>query len=357
MASFLIGTQQRLRAAGDISVDAAIDGAISVSTHGDNRRAIFVPKALITGIGGFVGAYLTEHLHGLSYAVAGIDCGETCGLTGVAYHKLDILEAAGLTDLVASFAPKEVYHLAGISYLPDADASPMHAVRVNIMGTVSLLEAVRRSSPRARVLLVGSSKEYDNTIPHGPTSEDIRPKPTEFYGVSKFAAELLGLQYWRQFGMDVRISRSFNHTGPGQSPRFVCSDWARQIAEITLGRREPVVQVGNLDAEIDFTDVRDVVRAYRAILVKGGPGEVYNVCSGRAVSLRFILGYLTAKAGCPVKVASVEHKVRGHQTSPRLVGSSAKLSAVSQWRPEIPIEKTLDDIFDYWVHELTSKSK
>jgi GDP-4-dehydro-6-deoxy-D-mannose reductase len=167
---------------------------------------------------------------------------------------------------------------------------------------------------------------------------------------------MLGLQYWRQFGMDVRVSRSFNHTGPGQSHKFVCPDWARQVAEIALGRKEPVVHVGDLDAEIDFTDVRDVVRAYRAILEKGNPGEVYNVCSGRAVSLRFILDHLTSKIGCPVKIARAEQKLRAHRTSPRLVGSNAKLTAVTQWRPEIPIEKTLDDIYDYWLRELTTKS-
>jgi GDP-4-dehydro-6-deoxy-D-mannose reductase len=345
-----------LPAVGDISVDAAIDGAISVFTHGDNRRATFVLKALITGIGGFVGAYLTEHLHGLGYAVAGVDRGDSCGLTGVAYQKLDLLETAELTDLVASFAPEEVYHLAGISYLPEADASPMDALQVNIMGAVSLLEAVRRGTPKARVLLVGSSKEYDNTVSREQISEETHPRPSDFYGISKYADEMLGLQYWRQFGMDVRVSRSFNHTGPGQPSRFVCPDWARQVVEIILGRKDPVVQVGNLDAEIDFTDVRDVVRAYQAILEKGSPGEVYNVCSGRAVSLRFVLGYLTAKVGCPVKVVSAEQRLRAHQTSPRLVGSNAKLMAISEWRPQIPLERTLDDIYDYWVRELTPKS-
>jgi len=340
----------------DISIDAAIKGPISVSMYDSHRQRPFMPKALITGINGFVGSYLAEHLHSLDYEVAGVDRGDICGLAGVSYHGLDILDTTALTDLLASFVPDEVYHLAGISYLPEADASLVLALRINIMGTISLLEGARHGSPKARVLLVGSSKEYDNTVSCESISEETHPGPTDFYGVSKYAGELLGRQYWRQYGLDVRVSRSFNHTGPGQPPKFVCPDWARQTAEIARGRRKAVIEVGNLDAEVDFTDVRDVVRAYRAILEKGGPGEVYNVCSGRAVPLRFILDYLTAKAGHAVSIITAEQKLRAHKTSPRLVGSHAKLTAASQMRPEIPIEKTLDGIYDYWMRELTTKS-
>jgi GDP-4-dehydro-6-deoxy-D-mannose reductase len=315
-----------------------------------------MPRALITGINGFVGAHLVEHLCGLGYEIGGVDRGDACGLAGVAYHRIDILDTDALIEFFKRFRPDEVYHLAGISFLPEADASPVQALRINIIGTISLLDGARHGSPKARVALVGSSKEYDNTVSCESISEDTQPNPTDFYGVSKYAGELLGRQYWRQYGLDVRLSRSFNHTGPGQPPKFVCPDWARQAAEIALGRGEPVIRVGNLDAEIDFTDVRDVVRAYRAILEKGSPGEVYNVCRGRAVPLRFILDYLTAKAGRPVSIITAEEKLRTHKTSPRLVGDHAKLTAVSQWRPEIPIEKTLDDIYDYWMRELTTKS-
>jgi GDP-4-dehydro-6-deoxy-D-mannose reductase len=309
-------------------------------------------RSLITGVSGFVGYYCTELLCSTDREVFGIDRWEECRLDTIRYYQIDITDAGALTKLLQEIEPDEVYHLAAISYLPDADASPRVALDINIMGTVALLDAVNTVCPQARVLLVGSSKEYDNTKTFEAIDEHVEPNPTNFYGISKYAMELIGIQYVRQYGLDIRISRSFNHTGPGQSPRFVCSDWARQVAEIVAKKADPVIKVGDLNAEIDFSDVRDVVEAYRALVEKGKKGETYNVCSGTAVSLRFILDHLIAKSPVPIEVETAHRKIRGHATSPRLIGNNSKLVSHTGWKPSIPLTRTLDDLFEYWIKQV-----
>lgn len=313
-------------------------------------------SALITGINGFVGPYLTVQLAQRGFTVHGVDRWPSCSIRDVRYRALNILDATAMAAAMSEARPEEVYHLAGVSYLPDADASPSLALSINVMGAVSVLDAVKNTSPHARLLLIGSSKEYDNTGMSDSIAESTQPAPTDFYGVSKYAAELIGRQYGRQFGLDVRFTRSFNHTGVGQPPKFVCSDWAKQAAEIALDKKEPAITVGSLDAEIDFSDVRDIVSAYSAILEKGVPGEAYNVCSGRAVSLRYILDHLIARTGRLVDVQSVQKKVRSHTTSPRLVGDNRKLAEHTGWKPLIPLEQTLDELFDHWKAELSKSS-
>ena len=155
----------------------------------------------------------------------------------------------------------------------------------------------------------------------------------------------------------MRCTRSFNHTGPGQSPRFVCSDWARQVAAISRGIADPVITVGDLSATIDFSDVRDVVDAYRLILERGKPGEVYNVCSGNGVDLSWILGYLCDKAPVPVVVKHADGKLRAHKSSVKMIGSHEKLTGHTGWRPAIPLQRTLDELFAWWVEELGRESR
>lgn len=312
-------------------------------------------KAFITGVNGFVGGYLVKYLSSQGYQIAAVDQSLDCAFPEVAYSQVSILDTQSLVKSIAQIMPDEVYHLAAISYLPDADTSPGFALQTNIIGTVSLLDAVRTTSPAARVLLIGSSKEYDTSLSSQAIEETTQPNPTSFYGLSKYAAELVGQQYARQFGLDVRGTRSFNHTGPGQTAKYVCSDWARQVAEISLGLREPSMTVGDLRAEIDFSDVRDVVRAYHAILAGGVKGEVYNVCSGRCVALKFVLDYLTAKAPQPVTIVSTEGKLRAHRTSVMLAGSKEKLCRRTGWMPFYSLEQTLDDVFGYWLEELKNR--
>jgi GDP-4-dehydro-6-deoxy-D-mannose reductase len=305
-------------------------------------------RAFVTGVAGFAGQHLARHLDSLGYRVAGIDTAAGCGVPSVAYTQGSILDSAALGD----GGWDEVYHLAGVSYLPDADESPEAAYRVNVLGTLSLLDRVRACCPGAKTLLVGSCKEYSSSKISGLVDESGQPNPESFYGITKYAAELTGIRYARQYGLDIRFTRSFNHTGPGQTPRFVCSEWAKRVAEIALGRCEPAMDVGDLSAEIDFSDVRDVVRAYQAIIDKGRAGEIYNVCSGRGASLRWVLNHLCAKSPRPIEISVAGEKMREHVTNPRLIGDNAKLSSHTGWAPRIPLERTLDDLYDSWVGEL-----
>lgn len=306
-------------------------------------------RAFVTGVGGFVGGHLCADLLAQGYEVSGGDVLADWAHGSVDYYTLDILDVAELVRIIGDARPDEIYHLAGVSYPPDADASPRRSLDINIMGCVSLLDAVRQVSPDAVTLVVGSSKIYDGSSVSGAVREDTGIGPTSFYGISKLAAEMIGHQFVRQMGIDVRFTRSFNHTGPGQSPRFVCSDWARQVARIQAGLDEPALKVGDLSVEIDFTDVRDVVTAYQAIVRSGARDGVYNVCTGRTVPLRQVLDYLCGKTERRITVQSDEARTRGHATNRSLTGDNSQLVKDTGWKPKIALEKTLDDLFEFWL--------
>ncbi len=313
-------------------------------------------KTLITGITGFVGKWLSEYLISKNLEVYGVDRWAQCPYEGVNYEQIDILNTSLLGKYLHSVQPDTVYHLAAISFLPEADLSPGHALQINIMGTVSILDALKQYSPSAKILLVGSSKEYSDDINSEQVSETVHPSPTNFYGISKYAAELIGQQYHRQYGLDVRCTRSFNHTGPAQSPRFVCSDWAKQVASIELGLTNATISVGNLDSVIDFTDVRDVVAAYYSILENGVGGRVYNVCSGKGISLQWILNSLISKSTKEIAIKYDEKKLRSHKTNTIMLGDNSLLRNETGWQALIPFEKTLDDLYDYWLEDLQKES-
>ena len=318
----------------------------STMTHATPQRA------LITGSNGFVGRWLSDYLHSKHYEVHGIDLQERSSHHLLSYYHIDILDTGKIATLIADLKPGMIFHLAGISYLPDANHSPRQSIDNNISGTMVLCDAVKTYSPFSRLLLIGSAREYSDSILSDGITEDMPPQPTNFYGISKYAAELIGLQYSRQFGIDVRCTRSFNHTGPGQSPRFVCSDWAHQVAKISLGLAEPFVTVGDLNATIDFSDVRDVVHAYYLILEKGKTGAIYNVCSGNGVDLSWILGYLCDKAPIPVAVQHIDGKNREHKSNVKMIGSHRTLTGHTGWQPEIPLQRTLDELYAWWMGEL-----
>jgi len=310
-------------------------------------------KAFITGCTGFVGKFLAEHLISQGWSVCGLDRWSAFDYPQITYFEGDILDTGTLREIFASVKPQAIFHLAAISFLPDADFSPRHALDINIMGSASVLDAARQACSSSKVLLVGSSKQYGDKIVNHSITEELPCNPTNFYGVSKYMAELVGLQFVRQYGLDVRFTRSFNHTGPGQTPQFVCSDWAKQVAAIALNKSAPRIQVGDLSPTIDFSDVRDVVRAYAAILENGRKGEVYNVCSNKGVALDSILSYLIKKCNTPIAVEHDPSRIRTHKTSIKITGDHSKLTRDTGWNPSIPIEKTLDDIFQYWTTHLS----
>jgi len=312
---------------------------------------------LITGCNGFVGGWLVKLLHSKGFIVHGIDIQPAPSSGDIFYHSIDILDSDAVSRLVTDLVPGMIFNLAGVSYLPDADRSPRKSIECNLSGAMVLLDAVKNCSPSSRLLLVGSSKEYGESICSVSVNEETTPQPANFYGISKYACELTGLQYAGQFGIDVRCVRSFNHTGPGQSDRFVCSDWARQAAAIALGEAEPVITVGDIDLTMDFSDVRDVVEAYLLVLEKGTRAEVYNVCSGKGVELSWILAYLSNKSSGPVTVQHLNDKKRAHKSGARLTGNHDKLTLHTGWQPTIPLEQTLDELFDWWLHALAAQQK
>jgi GDP-4-dehydro-6-deoxy-D-mannose reductase len=309
--------------------------------------------ALITGINGFVGKHLAEHLLAHGRIVHGIDVQDATAISGVGYACVNICDVDAMQKLVAAVNPDELYHLAAVSSPSGFHRTPYSSFQINIMGTIAVFESMRIAVPHAVLLVIGSAKQYQAYGEEMPLRETSIQNPASFYGISKYTAEILGRYYVKEYALDIRFSRSFNHTGPGQSSDFVVSDWSRQIAGIQLGKHAPELDVGDISAAIDFTDVRDVVRAYRMILENGSKGESYNVCSGKAVPLEYILNYLKKKCSVPVAI-KIQARKAAKSMAPGIsvVGDAEKICTSIGWKPELPIEKTLDDTCAWWVENL-----
>lgn len=291
-------------------------------------------QALITGASGFVGPHLTEHLEASGDAVTGTDLG----------NGPNLLDHAGWQDFVADIAPDVIYHLAGWSDVGSSWKSPVDAFRVNAEGTLAVLEAARRNRV-ARVVVVSSADVYGIASPASlPLTEDAPVQPRSPYGASKEAAEAIARQYSRGWGCDVVIVRPFNHIGPGQTPNFVAPSIAAKIATAEAAGGGLVTH-GDLSPERDFTDVRDVVRAYRLIATAGRAGATYNVCTGRAVAMSTILETLIGHATVPISTKPDPTLVRPVDL-PVLRGDHTALTADTGWEPSIPLADTLLDVLE-----------
>ncbi len=314
-------------------------------------------KALVTGAEGFVGRHLVRHLLEEGDETAATVFDEARPLDERVWTTpCDVRDRDALESVINEFRPQAIYHLAALSYVPDALADPLPTHEVNALGTLNLLEAAARTCPACRVLYVGTSEVYGPRPPEMmPLVEETPPGPNNPYSKSKLAAEKYCADARRLLGLDVVVARPFNHTGPGQDERFVCSSFARQSAEISLGLREPVVEVGNLEARRDFSDVRDVARAYRLLVIGGATGgaaaSVYNICSGKAVAIETILEKLLARAGKEVELRCDPARMRPVDT-PLYYGSHAKIEKAVGWRPEIDLDRTLGDLFNWWREKL-----
>lgn len=323
-------------------------------------------RALITGATGFVGGHLAEHLMdqgdepvALSN-VAGWP-GPTAHLQGrVSLHTLDIGDehaTTALADLLAAERPKAIYHLAAQANPSASLADPRPTWALNLGGTLNLLEAVRRANleERPRVVLVGSGVSYGNPAPeHLPVSESCPLRPNNPYAASKAAADLLGIQHHLSHGTHTLMARPFNHAGPRQADIYALSSFARQVAEVELGQR-PRIEVGNLNVTRDYTDVRDIVRAYRLLVEHGHPGEVYNIGSGRDVPLAEMLKILQSLARVPVEVFVDPARLRPVD-QPLLLADSSKLRSHTSWQPTFSLEQTLSDMLDDWRARLSADS-
>jgi GDP-4-dehydro-6-deoxy-D-mannose reductase len=309
---------------------------------------------LITGIAGFVGGHLVEFLRAEhpEVGVAGlIRPGHEIpgGLReGVRLMEADLEDPVAVEAAVSALRPQRIVHLAGQSSVHESWANPAATLRTNVIGLLNVFEAVHRRRLAPRVLVVGSAEEYgavDAGAP--PLTEDAPLRPLSPYAVSKVAQGYLALQYALSRDLPVVRTRTFPHTGPGRGAAFAESSFARQIAEVEAGRRRPLLEVGNLEAVRDFTDVRDVVRAYWALLERGASAEVYNVCSGQGRSIGDILRALLEISGVRADLKVDRERLRPSDL-PSLVGDPAKLRTATGWEPRIPLERTFRDLLDHW---------
>jgi GDP-4-dehydro-6-deoxy-D-mannose reductase len=292
---------------------------------------------LVTGLSGFVGRHLAQHL-------AAVDLADAAGW-------IDVRDAGRVNQAIAALRPQAVVHLAAQSSVPASREDPRQTYEVNFLGTLNLLQALRASHFRGRMLYVGSADIYGAVAPADlPITEDCPPRPLNPYAVSKAAAEALCYQWSRDGDFEIVIARPFNHIGPGQSEQFAVSDFARQAAACRKGRSPARLQVGDIDTTRDFTDVRDIVRAYASLLRDGGNGEIYNVCSGTERSLREVIGELSAICGVEMEIEVVPEKLRPAEQR-RMRGSFAKLRRDTGWEPVIPFSRTLRDTLDYWMQK------
>jgi GDP-4-dehydro-6-deoxy-D-mannose reductase len=268
----------------------------------------------------------------------------------------DLDDVAAVTAALALARPDRIVHLAGQSSVHHSWIDPGATLRTNVMGVVHILEAVRAEGLRPRILVVGSADEYGIVAdPSVPVREDAPLRPVSPYAVSKVAQSLLAREYAAPGGPEVLRTRTFPHTGPGRGEAFAESSFARQIVEVGAGRRPPVLSVGNLDAVRDFTDVRDVVRAYWALLERGAAGEVYNVCSGAGVRVGDVLQRLIALSGVAVEIRQDPGRFRPSDI-PVLVGDPGRLKTATGWAPRLALDRTLSDLLEDWRARVAAQS-
>lgn len=300
-------------------------------------------KALVTGSTGFVGRHLVAHLTAMGDEVSGIDR---------AIDGLDITDARAVGAAIAEISPNVIYHLAGWADVGGSWKAPVEAFRANAEGTLNVLTAATEAGVE-RVVAVSSADVYGIVDPSElPLTEDSPLRPASPYAASKVAADYLGLQAWLGRGLPVLRVRAFNHLGPGQTDKFVAPALASRVARAELEGGE-VLTVGDLSARRDFTDVRDVVRAYRLLAEKGEPGQVYNVCSGVDLAVSDLADQLVAQARVPLRL-EVDPDLLRPVELPVLRGSHQRLTDATGWEPEIPISQTLTDLLEDWRERLAS---
>jgi GDP-4-dehydro-6-deoxy-D-mannose reductase len=296
-------------------------------------------RAYLTGGTGFVGDWLLRHLS---------DAGDTCIAPG---PEIDVTDPALIAADLKAALPDVVYHLAALTHVGQSWLEPAETFRVNAMGTLNLLEAAASCEVPPVVVLVSSAEVYGPAPATETLDEHAELRPVTPYAVSKVAAEFLGLQAFLGRGLRVVRARAFNHVGPGQLDDFVVSALARRMVEAELHNGGDV-QVGNLAASRDFTDVRDVVRAYRLLATNGVAGEAYNVCSGRAISIAALAAQMAGLLSCEVRFVQDPDLFRPVEV-PVLVGDASKLVAATAWQPTIELATTLSDVLTYWRERLS----
>ncbi|HEV7666909.1 MAG TPA: GDP-mannose 4,6-dehydratase [Thermoanaerobaculia bacterium] len=320
-------------------------------------------KALITGITGFAGSHLADYLlaehpdvevFGLNRWRSKMDNIEH--LEGkVTLIEADLRDYTSMRRALEKAQPDYIFHLAAQSFVPSSWIAPNDTFSINAQGQINLFEAVRELGLDPTIQLACSSEQYGLVHPEETPIKETNPlRPLSPYAVSKVAQDYLGYQYFQSYGIKAIRTRGFNHTGPRRGHVFVTSNFCRQVAAIETGRQEPVIRVGNLDAIRDFTDVRDMVRAYWLAVTKAKPGEVYNIATGTGIHIRDMLQMILDRSKVKVNIEIDPDRLRPSDVE-ILIGDSSKFRADTGWEPQIPFEKTLGDLLDYWRDRFAQK--
>lgn len=315
-------------------------------------------RAFITGARGFVGPHLAHFLLENNVEVFGLDHSENAEFDQPLLKRVelihgDVRDVDGMRRILAEIQPDQVYHLAGVTNVAYSFQNPRLTHSVNVDGTLNLLECIRESGQRPRVLLVSSSLVYGslNWKGAGGFTEFSATHPHSPYAASKIICEQMGRHYVEAFGLDIIMARPFNHIGAYQPRGFVCADFAYQIASICAGKAEPVISVGNLAAERDFSDVRDVVRSYWSLAQHGQAGEIYNVCSGVLRQIGDVLRMMCELADRNIDIRVDPKKFRPVEDS-YAFGDPKKIFAATRWQVRIPWEQTLRDLLAFWNQQV-----
>ena len=313
-------------------------------------------RALITGIAGFAGGHLAQALLDRGDEVFGVARSQRQGLRHLSREApcviADLRDAGVVDKLLSNIQPEAIYHLAGQAFVPTAWADPWATLENNILPQLNILQTMIRQKSKARLLIVASNEIYGH-VNHDqlPVNEETPLRPDNPYGVSKVAQDMLGLQYHLSHQVDVLRVRAFNHIGPRQSPFFVAASFAKQIAEIEAGYIEPTMQVGNLEAQRDFTDVRDVAQAYALLVDYGVAGEAYNVGTGKAYPVKYLLEVLLSYSQTPIKVEQDPARMRPSDVS-IIYADNSKLRSQTGWQPIHKFEDSLWHVLEYWREEV-----
>ena len=320
-------------------------------------------KALITGITGFAGSHLVDYLLAEQPQVEIFGTYRWRSPRNLISHvrgqveliETDLRDLASTTAMLERVQPDFIFHLAAQSFVPASWSAPAATLDTNILGQTNLFEGVRRLGLDPVIQIACSSEEYGLVYPEETPIKETNPlRPLSPYAVSKVTQDFLGYQYFQSYGMKVIRTRGFNHTGPRRGEVFVTSNFAKQLAYIRAGKAEPVIHVGNLNAVRDFTDVRDMVRAYWLAVTKAKPGEVYNIATGEGITIQELLDRLIDLAGVEVEVRPDPARMRPSDVE-ILVGDSSKFQEDTGWKPEIPFDQTLKDTIDYWLQRVESE--
>lgn len=312
-------------------------------------------KVLITGLTGFAGSHLAEYIltfknikiYGTYLFSSEIKNIENIK-ESVSLHEADIRNYEVLKSVIGEINPDKIFHLAGQTFVGDSFNAPQETLITNIKGQLNIFEAIRELGLSPQIHIACSSDEYglvyENEL---PVKETNAFRPLSPYAVSKVTQDLLAWQYFKNYGLNIVVTRAFNHTGVRRSDSFVCSSFAKQIAMIEKQKQPPVVYTGNLDSIRDFSDVKDIAKAYWLVLEKGRFGEAYNICSGKGYRIKEVLEILISYSKIKIEVKQDSKRLRPSD-NPVIIGDYSKFAKITGWKPEIPFEKTLKDLLNYW---------